>query len=95
MRARQGGRGDAEQHPGDAGRVRLLQPRGSGRGGRHGERAQVSGGQGPGGAVQLHPLSQDVGGDRNAQTQLAASDAIAMLPMMIGARETCLPRVPI
>lgn len=42
MLAQQGGRGDAEQHPRDAGRVRLLQPRRTGRSGRHGKRAQRS-----------------------------------------------------
>lgn len=31
---------------------------------------------GPGGAVQLHPLSQNMGGDGNAQTHLIPSDVI-------------------
>lgn len=100
MLAQQGGRGDAEQHPRDAGCVRLLQPRRTGRSGRHGKRAQVSSGKprcpGAWGPVQLHPLSQNMGGDRNMQTQLIPSDVIGdTFHDEWGSGDYCLPRVTI
>lgn len=95
MLAQQGGRGDAEQHPRDAGRVRLLQPRRTGRSGRHGERAQVSGGK-PSCPGAASPLSQNMGGDRNMQTQLMPSDVIGdTFHNDWGSGDYCLPRVTI
>ena len=100
MLTQQGGRRDAEQHPRDAGRVRLLQPCRTGRSGRHGERAQVSGGKPrcpeAWGSRSALPLSQNMGGDRNMQTQLIPSDVIGdTFHNDWGSGDYCLPRVSI
>lgn len=94
MLTQPGGHGDAEQHPGDASRVCVLQPRCAGRSGRHGKCAQVSSGEprcpGLWGPVHFHPLSRNMGGDSDMEAQIILSDVVCDIFNDWGSGDFCL-----